>query len=159
MQEINQQALVEHQAEDIRSLYDKYGGMLLGYILEIVKDRKQAEEYLVQVFCEISQQFDEIIGTKTNRWIQLQRFTRIKLMAFASVRPESAIANDAGLIVHSSRNALFEQLSEDEQQIFYAVYYQGKTISTISTELNRTEGSIREALKEAFSIMRKSGEN
>lgn len=159
MQEVNQQALVENKAEDIRSLYDKYGGMLLGYILEVVKDRQQAEEYLVQVFCEISQRFDEIIWTKTNRWMQLQRFTRAKLMAFATTTQKSATANDVGLIVHTSRNTLFEQLSDEQQQVFYAVYYQGKTISTISTELNRTEGSIREALKEAFSIMRKSGEN
>jgi tRNA(Met) C34 N-acetyltransferase TmcA len=159
MLEINQEALVANRAASIRCLYEKYGGMLLGYILEIVKDQKQAEQYLVQVFCDISLQYDEIDWAGTNRWIQLQRFARAKLSLFTHAATERLPVTRTGLPEHGSRNQIFDQLSDEQQQVFYAIYYQGKTISTISTELNRTEGSIRKALKEAFSIMRKSGEN
>lgn len=159
MLEINQQALVANKADEIRCLYEKYGGMLLGYILEVVKDKTRAEEYLVQVFCDVSQQYEVINWSETNRWIQLQRFARAKLLVFSHAVQADLVVNHPAKSEEGSGNHLFENLSDEQQQVFYAIYYQGKTITTISIELNRTEGSIRKALKEAFAIMRKSGEN
>ncbi|WP_158795322.1 hypothetical protein [Pedobacter sp. L105] len=58
MLKTDQQALVENRLESVSSLCEKYGGMLFGYLLEVLKDRKRAEEVLVKLFCDFYQQFN-----------------------------------------------------------------------------------------------------
>ncbi|MDO7742605.1 MAG: hypothetical protein MUP99_02495, partial [Pedobacter sp.] len=69
------------------------------------------------------------------------------------------LGNEEGLTLQHSRGAYFGQLTKEQKHIFSEVYYYGKTIAAISIDLDKTEDSIRKTLKEAFAIMRKSGEN
>lgn len=158
MLKIDQKAFIENKPESLESLYQRHGGMLLGYIFEVVKDRKLAEEYLVEMFCELSQQFDQMDWNGTNSWCQLQRFAKRRLALLnANARYFEPPAVPG--LVHSSCNKYLEQLSLEQKQVFCDVYYHGKMIPVISRELNKTEDSIRKTLKEAFAIMRRSGEN
>lgn len=160
MLEINQQALIENKPESLRNLYDRHGGMLLGYIFGIVKDRKLAEEYLVQLFCDLSQHFNEIKWDGTSNWCLLQRFAKEKLSGFIHTARECEAPAGDDLIKHSHGNKYLEQLTDEQQLVFCDVYYHGKTIAAISIELNKTEDLIRKILKEAFAIIRrKGGEN
>jgi Txe/YoeB family toxin of Txe-Axe toxin-antitoxin module len=153
------QALIETKRVSVRILYDRHASMLLGYIFEIVKDRNLAEKYLVKIFCDVSQHFNEINWDDTNSWCQLQRFAKNKL---------SQLINSSDLVKDleiqgagsSDSHAKYPDLfSEEQHRIFYDVYYYGKSIEEISKELNKTEESTRKALKEAFTIMRNSCEN
>ncbi|MGY0035557.1 hypothetical protein [Pedobacter sp. NJ-S-72] len=133
--------------------------MLLGYIFEIVKDRNLAEEYLVKIFCDLSQHFNEIDWDNTNSWCQLQRFAQNKLnqlMNSGEFIQDLEIKGAVGSDSHIKYPDLF---SEEQHEIFYGVYYYGKSIEAISKELNKTEESTRKTLKEAFTIMRNSCEN
>ncbi|WP_371416343.1 sigma factor-like helix-turn-helix DNA-binding protein [Pedobacter sp. L105] len=65
----------------------------------------------------------------------------------------------AGLVWYSLGSKCVEQLTDDQKKVFYDVYYRGRTIAVISAELNETEDLIRKTLKEAFTIMKKNGEN
>lgn len=162
MLEINQQALTGNKPESIRNLYDRHGGTLLGYIFEVVKDRKLAEEYLVQVFCDLSLQFNEIKWEGTSSWFQLQKFAKGKLADFTSVAAGECVTyEESGLRANSYRtgNKYLDQLTDEQRMIFCDVYYHGKTVLSISEQLNKTEDFIRKTLKEAFAIIRKSGEN
>lgn len=159
MLEINRQALAKNKTENVQSLYERYSGMLLGYIFEVVKDRSQAEECLVQLFCELSKQFNEKEWTGSGNWCQLQRLARNKLTAFTDTFKDSHPPVASGLVMQNSNDNYLQQLTTVQRQVFYDVYYHGKPVERISMELNETEGSIRKILKEAFAIMRKSGEN
>ena len=157
MLEINQQALAKNRTAYIHSLYERYSGMLLGYIFEVVKDRAQAEECLVQLFCELVKQAD---GKEcTCNWLELQRLARNKLMTFTNTFKDSHPPVASGLVTQSSGDDYLQQLTTVQRQVFYDVYYHGKSVEKISMELNETEGSIRKILKEAFVIMRQSGKN
>lgn len=157
MLETTPQSLTEHKPQSIRSLYDRHGGMLLGYIFEVVKDRKLAEEYLIKVFCDLSVQFNDVSHTDISGWPQLQKFTREKLLS--SGERSKFVGLNSGLKTSGAPNHYLEQLNEEQRQVFCDVYYHGKTITDISKTLNLTEDLTRKALKEAFAIMRKGSEN
>ena len=149
MLKIQQEANLTSRSSDIKFIYNKYSGMLLGYITEIVKDHKQAEEYLIKVFLEVAKaQYNGDLQGFTS-WNQLRRFA-------LNILPVSkSLANDeqtAGL-------TLLNKLSDSQQQIFQAVYYQGISTAAIAAHLNQPEDFIRKTLKEAFNIMRANREN
>jgi len=148
-------ALINNNHTTVRSLYDRHAGMLLGYIFEIVKDRKLAEEYLVEIFCDISQHFNELNWDGVNNWCQLQRFTRRKL----SQLTHAELFGERIGITNGLNNRYAEHFTAEQHLVFHDVYYYGKSIEVISRELNKPEDSIRKTLKEAFAIMRRSCEN
>lgn len=157
MLETTPHPLTEHQPESIRGLYDRHAGMLLGYIFEVVKDRKLAEEYLIKVFCDLSIQINDVSRTGITGWPQLQKFAREKLLSL----PDGPryISLNTGLKISDAPNSYLSQLTEEQRQVFCDVYYNGKTIAEISGTLNKTEDLTRKTLKEAFAIMRKGSEN
>ncbi|SHF28192.1 RNA polymerase sigma factor [Pedobacter caeni] len=157
MLETTPQSLTEHKPQSIRSLYERHGGMLLGYIFEVVKDRKLAEEYLIKIFCDLSVQLNDVSHTDISGWPQLQKFTREKLLS--SAEHSKFVGLNPGLKMSGAPNHYLEQLTEEQRQVFCDVYYYGKTIADISKTLNLTEDLTRKALKEAFAIMRKGSEN
>lgn len=147
--------MIENNQATVRSLYDRHAGMLLGYIFEIVKDRKLAEEYLVKIFCEISQHLNELNWDGTNNWCQLQRFAQRKL----SQLTHTEVFVEGTGIANGLDNKYTEHFTAEQHLVFHDVYYHGKSIEVISKELNKPEDSIRKTLKEAFAIMRRSCEN
>lgn len=156
MPETMPQSLIEYQQESIRGLYNKHAGMLLGYIFEVVEDRKLAEAYLIKIFCDLFLRYNEGNLKEITGWPQLQKFAREKLLSL----PHSFrdISLKAGLKI-SAPNSYLRQLTEEQRQIFCGVYYKGKTIADLSGSLNKTEDLTRKTLKEAFAIMRKGSEN
>lgn len=156
MLKIDRQVLVESKPESIRSLYDRYAGMLLGYVHEIVKDSKLAEECLVHIFCQLSAEFGAENSEGPRNWVQLQRYARAQLMPYAAVSAKT-VAN--GHELRRSDDPFLAALSAEQKRVFVDIYYYGKTPVMLATDLNKTEEFIRKTLKEAFAILRKSGEN
>lgn len=156
MLKIKEQALIKNSSLSILNLYEKHAGMLLGYFFEVVKDRTLAEEYLVKTFCDLSEHFNEIDWSGTNSWCQLQRFAKGRLTAFNRYREQAEMVSDD---VDETYKDNLIGLNDEQKQVFCDIYYRGKDIAVISVELNKTEDLIRKTLKEAFAIIRKSGEN
>lgn len=158
MLKMNKNLLSENEQLSIRSLYDKHGGMLLGYIFEVVQDRKLAEECLVKLFGELALQFNKIDWKTSNSWCQLQKFAKTRLISI--IASKRIRTNHTACTLQSlSGKSYLSELTEIQQQVFCDVYYDGKSVNIIAIELNQTEESIRKTLKEAFAIMRKGGEN
>lgn len=155
MLKTDRQVLTESKPESIHSLYDRYAGMLLGYISEIVKDSKLAEECLVHIFCELSVVFGAENHEGPQNWCQLQRFAKSRLGSFhgASGKLQTERPGDRS---HDQR---LTGLSMVQKKVFLDIYYHGTAVSVLAAELNKTEEFIRKTLKEAFAILRKSGEN
>jgi hypothetical protein len=159
MLKTTREVLIDSNAENIRSLYDRHAGMLLGYIIEIVRDRKLAEEWLIKLFCELSIHFNEINWESTSSWCQLQRFAKNRLAEFIAVNRQLDGNGIPGLSMHNEGNKYLERLTDEQKVVFCDVYYNGKSTAAISIELNKPEDVIRKTLKEAFAIMRKGVEN
>jgi DNA-directed RNA polymerase specialized sigma24 family protein len=159
MLEINEQAFLENKPEGLRRLYDQHAGTLLGFLFGVLKDRKLAEEYLVQLFSELSGQYKELSWDGDNSWGQLQKFAKDKLAKFNAAATDCEPGTKSGLKEFEHKNKYIDRLTDDQKFVFCEVYYHGKTIIELSDRLNKTEDLIRKTLKEAFAIIRKSGEN
>ncbi|WP_442588912.1 hypothetical protein ACSBL2_23030 [Pedobacter sp. AW31-3R] len=157
MLKIDRQTSIQKQPVTIHSLYESYGGMLLGYIFEIVKDRKVADECLVKIFSDVALHFATMDWDNGSNWMKLQRFAKERLSTFMD-NPTQIESSAAGIVKQAS-NEYFERLNDAQKTVFCNVYYKNKKIDEISIELNKQEDSIRKTLKEAFAIMRNDSEN
>lgn len=136
----------------VRNLYDRYGGMLLGYLVDVLKDRKIAEEYLVTIFGDLAH---EVKTEFSYNWCQLQRFAKSRL-PFAA---DGGSSNETGLSVkYDQRNKFLELMSEHQKLVFCGVYYHGRTVTSIALQLNIAEEATRKILLEAFTIIRQQRE-
>jgi len=152
------QALLQTGPLSIYSLYDTYAGMLLGYIFEVVKDKKIAEDYLVKTFSSVAKKFNDINWDETNNWCQLQRFAKNELVAFHDALKgceTPAVPNIAAKLP----NKYLDQMTDEQKLIFCNIYYSKKTTAQLAVEINKPEDLIKKLLKEAFAIIRRSNEN
>lgn len=155
----SQQALSATKPISIRGLYEEHAGMLLGYLFEIVKDRKLAEEYLAKIFTDIARQFHEADWSGNNTWCRLQRLAKNELAQFNDTIQDCEDHTTSGFLMQNSHNKYLDQMTDEQKQLFCSVYYHRKTTVQLSKELNKPEDLIRKLLKEAFAIIRKSCEN
>jgi len=76
------QILLKQTSYSISELYDKYAGMLLGYIYDIVKDNQLAEQHLVTIYSGLPANYHEVIPAGENTWCHLQRLAKKHLLDF-----------------------------------------------------------------------------
>jgi len=133
---------------DIRLLYNKYSGMLLGFISQIIDDRSQAEQQMINIFKELAKN-----GLKNNlttqssvvtSWNELRKFALTYLPVKTITQPSMA------------KPVTKQHLTDQEQQVFNIAYYQKQSVSAIALQLKQTEDSIRETLKKAFAVMKQN---
>lgn len=132
----------------IFALYQRYGGLLLGYITEVVKDKTLAEQCLVEVFKEVFGKLEEYTYAD-NTWITLQQLAKKVLLKFNTVTQQGNYINEA-----SATNSYVKLMNHEQQLVFYGLHYQQKNIATLANELNKTEDTIRQLLREALIIIR-----
>jgi len=148
------QILIQHDPYILNELYEKYSGMLLGYISEVVKDQKLAEQHLVSIYNYIPGHINELKGEGINTWCQLQRIAK-KHLGLYDGQPTNTSISGHDLSNYKACNRFLNLMTEEQKEVFCNVYYRGKTIAELSKQLNRSEGSIRVLLKEAFVIIKK----
>lgn len=134
-------------------LYANYGAMLLGFITEVVKDRSVAEGYLADIFSGLGNgEIQYILGTTDgSTYCRLQQYTRKKLVSFVNTVDDCADSPDNVVI---KGNRLIDLMSNEQQIIFCAVHYHGKTIEQVARQLRKTEDEVKQTLKQSFNIIR-----
>ncbi|WP_214071183.1 sigma factor-like helix-turn-helix DNA-binding protein [Mucilaginibacter sp. dw_454] len=150
-------ALLRAKPLSTHTLYDAYAGMLLGYIFEVVKDHKIAEDYLVKTFSSIAKNFNDVNWDEINIWCQLQRFAKNELTAFHKAIDGYEVP--AGDTPATLPNLYLDRMTDEQKLVFCNIYYSNKTTTQLAEEINRPEKHIKQLLKEAFAIIRKSHEH
>ncbi|TDO24429.1 RNA polymerase sigma factor [Pedobacter duraquae] len=158
MLKTEQHTLIQTKQERLRGIYTRHSSKLFGYIYEVVKDHKIAEDYLVKIFQDIAMQPDDRNLEAAENWMFLQRFAKNRLAVFVS-SIQTCDPIDQASLKQFSGNRYLEILNEEQKRIFCDVYYHGRTIHEIAVELNQSEDLTRKILKESFAIMRRSGGN
>jgi DNA-directed RNA polymerase specialized sigma24 family protein len=145
------QAVLQTKPLSIYSLYDDYAAMLLGYIFEIVKDKKLAEDYLIKTFGSVAQKFNDINWGESNSWCLLQRIAKNELAAQSGQTAETPGFN--------LNNKYLSGMTDEQRLVFCSIYYSKKTTAQLAAEINKSEVLVKKLLKEAFTMIRKSNEN
>lgn len=133
---------------NVHELYDKYSGMLFGYIYEVVKDTALAEQQLASFYGMLNNHLHEINTGGTNTWCQLQRLLKKHLSALN--RPV-----ERDMLISHSGNKYLAIMNNEQRYVFYHVYYHGRSTAELACILEKPEEQVRACLKEAFAILRK----
>jgi DNA-directed RNA polymerase specialized sigma24 family protein len=149
------QAMLQTKALNVRSLYDNYAAMLLGYIFEMVGDKNLAEDYLVKIFTDLAQNFNNVNWSQGNKWCLLQRYAKNQLAKLNTV----AAGCHTPFGATGLPNKYLNEMTQEQALVFCSIYYQKKTAGQLAGEINKSEELVKKLLKEAFSIIRKSNEN
>jgi hypothetical protein len=140
----------------LRSLYNNYGAMLLGYLFEIVKDQDIAGQYLIEIFDEIAIEPDQHYLNGSGTLSELQKLARKKLAPFYKTVEYCAVPQDTKTATSNSNNKYLHQMTLEQLHVFCGLHYHGKSTAILAAELGRSEDDIRKILKESFTLIRKS---
>lgn len=144
----NQQILAGQCPRNVQELYDKYSGMLFGYIYGVVKDAGIAEQQLVNFYSTIKDHLHEINADGAgNTWCKLQSLLKKHLSA-------SGRFIECDVMTGHSGNKYFGMMSDEQKYVFCNIYYHGRSTAELALILNKPEEQVRKELKEAFTILR-----
>ena len=147
------EASLQTRTQTKQDLFNRFGGMLLGYISEVVKNNQVAEQHLVDVFNQLQfSDIQDITKPGINTFVYLQAIARKKLAVFLPVDGYTNAGIPKMPIIEG--NKFVELMNPDQQHVFCEIYYHGKTVTNLAAELNKTEAAIREMLRKAFLIIR-----
>ncbi|MCX2432679.1 hypothetical protein [Pedobacter sp. GR22-10] len=139
-------------SKDIRQFYDKYAGMLLGFIQGTIQDPKKSEAHLIKILTSFILEVKLNPQSKSSTWMLLRQHAQKILAQEQLTDTESMITSD-----YASVNP--DQLSLKEKEIFNAVYYLGRSVSYLAASFGEEENSIRIQLKSSIDKMRRLREN
>jgi len=137
-----------------RDLYNHYGGMLLGYLTDIVKDHQLAENYLVDIFRELPEYVEDYLSSDRSIWVQLQALTKSKLSSFFNSQQDCRFVADD---IHQKWSRVGSQLaglSPLQRTVFCGMYYHQKSLSIIAHETGQSEDVVKRILREVFTMIR-----
>ncbi|QHS55498.1 sigma-70 family RNA polymerase sigma factor [Mucilaginibacter sp. 14171R-50] len=136
------------------SLYTNYAAMLLGFLQEAINDPAAAERYLIEVFNDLQpSDIEHITAPGANPFCRLQLFTRKKL-AYIHGTDGFKSNGKPGVATTLTGNKLVNMMSTEQQHVFCGVYYQGKSISALATELNMPVATVRQLFKDSITLIR-----
>ncbi len=158
-------AMARGDTAALAKLYERHSSLLLGLALRIVRERREAEDLLHDVFLEAWRQarhFDPKRG-KARTWLAIRMRSRaLDLKKSARV---SRNAGDAGLEVvvdegeranpdHGRvRNAL-DELGVDQRKVVELAYFEGLSCSEIAERLDIPVGTVKSRLAAGLTKLR-----
>jgi RNA polymerase sigma-70 factor (ECF subfamily) len=141
-------------------LYERFGAILFGIVLRILRSRAEAEDALQEIFLEIWQRaasYDSSRG-RVLPWLTLlarsravdrlrARSVRDRVAAEIAAEPEPSALDTANDVVLNedcliARRAL-EQVSADQRTALTLAYFEGLTQSEIAARLGKPLGTVK----------------
>lgn len=149
----------------LASLYERHASLLLGLALKIVRERREAEDLLHDVFLEAWRQarhFDPKRG-RVRTWLAIRMRSRaLDLQKSARV---SRNAGDAGLEVvpdeaevkspdHSRVREALASLGDDQRRVVELAYFEGLSCSEIAERIAIPIGTVKSRLAAGLGKLR-----
>jgi len=158
-------AMAAGDRDALSALYERHGGLLLGLALRIVRDRREAEDLLHDVFLEAwrsAKDFDPKRG-RVRTWLAIRMRSRaLDLQKSARV---SRNAGDSGLDLlvdegassspdHARvRNALAE-LGPDQRRVLELAYFEGLSCTEIAKRVDIPVGTVKSRIAAGLDRLR-----
>lgn len=151
------QAMAGGDREALARLYERHAGILLGLAIRIVRERREAEDLLHDVFLEAwrcAKDFDPKRG-RVRTWLAIRMRSRA-LDQQKSARV-SRNAGDAGLEAvvdvaerttpdHARVRTALGELGADQRRVLELAYFEGLSCSEIAARLTIPIGTVKSRL-------------
>jgi RNA polymerase sigma-70 factor (ECF subfamily) len=153
----------------LADLYDRHSGMLLGLALRIVRDRREAEDLLHDVFLEIwksAKSYDPDRG-RVRTWLAIRMRSRA-LDQQKSARVSRNAGDDSVLERVAADSDLAESpdrgrvrsalvaLSSEQRQVLELSYYEGLSCSEIADRIGVPIGTVKSRVAAGLGKLRAS---
>ncbi|WP_443939271.1 hypothetical protein [Pedobacter sp. MW01-1-1] len=135
----------------LKHLYDQYGGMVMGYMFGVVKERNLAQEYLIQFFSEISTDFFDAKLTSAQVWCALYKLAK----SYLSMVLVKGIGNEAAGTAIPVQG--LQDLSSGHRAVFHSVYNGEMAITELSDAQSTHPDEVKKMMRETFITMRNAG--
>lgn len=158
---VHDAALVARMARGDRAalaeLYERHGGLLLGLALRIVRDRREAEDLLHDVFLEAwraAKDFDPKRG-RVRTWLTIRMRSRaLDLQKSARVSRNTGdvgldlVADDAARTSpdHARVRAALAALAPDQRKVLELAYFDGLSCTEIAARVSIPVGTVKSRL-------------
>ena len=165
-------AMAQGDPDALAHLYDRYSSLLLGIGMRVLRDRREAEDLLHDVFLEAWQQahrYDPNRGG-VRTWLAVRMRSRA-LDVLKSARVVRSVSDD-GLEQrvqtsgpgdgdamsagpdHARVVAAMAQLSADQRRVVELAYFDGLSCSEIATTINIPIGTVKSRVAAAMTKLR-----
>lgn len=149
----------------LASLYDRHSALLLGLALRIVRDRREAEDLLHDVFLEAwrsAKDFDPKRG-RVRTWLAIRMRSRaLDLQKSARV---SRNAGDAGLELvvddserkspdHARVRAALAELGAEQRRVLELAYFEGLSCTEIAARVSIPVGTVKSRIAAGLDRLR-----
>lgn len=158
-------AIARGDRSALASLYDRHSGILLGLAMRIVRDRREAEDLLHDVFLEAwrsAKDFDPKRG-RVRTWLAIRMRSRaLDLQKSARV---SRNAGDAGLDLlvddreraspdHARVRAALADLGHDQRRVLELAYFEGLSCTEIAARISIPVGTVKSRIAAGLDRLR-----
>lgn len=158
-------AMARGDRDAMAALYERHSGVLLGLAMRIVKNRREAEDLLHDVFLEVwrsAKDFDPKRG-RVRTWLAIRMRSRaLDLQKSARV---SRNAGDAGLDVlvddadnsspdHARVRAALGELGPDQRRVLELAYFEGLSCSEIAERVAIPVGTVKSRIAAGLDRLR-----
>ncbi|MCE9574875.1 MAG: sigma-70 family RNA polymerase sigma factor [Deltaproteobacteria bacterium] len=153
----------------VATLYDRHSSMLLGLALRIVRDRREAEDLLHDVFLEVwkaAKSYDPVRG-RVRTWLAVRMRSRA-LDQQKSARVSRNAGDDSVLERVAAESDLAEspdrtrvrralgELPPEQRQVLELGYYEGLSCSEIAERIGAPIGTVKSRVAAALGKLRTS---
>jgi len=159
-------AMAKGDQSALAELYDRYGFLLLGIAIRIVKDRREAEDLLHDVFLEVwrsAKDFDPKRG-RVRTWLTIRMRSRaLDLQKSARVSRNAgddgldAVADDVDASAatdHARVRAVLGEFPADQREVIELAYFHGLSCSEIATKVAIPIGTVKSRVAAALAKLR-----
>jgi RNA polymerase sigma-70 factor (ECF subfamily) len=149
----------------LASLYDRHAGILLGLAMRIVRERREAEDLLHDVFLEVwrsAKDFDPKRG-RVRTWLAIRM--RSRALDHQKSARVSRNAGDAGLDLlvddaehaspdHARVRAALAALGPEQRRVLELAYFEGLSCTEIAARVSIPVGTVKSRIAAGLDRLR-----
>ena len=160
-------AMANGDREALATLYERHGGILLGLALRIVRERREAEDLLHDVFLEAwrsAKDFDPKRG-RVRTWLAIRMRSRAldhqksaRVARNAGEVGLELVPDDAARVTpdHARVRAALGGLAPEQRRVLELAYFEGLSCSEIAARIAIPVGTVKSRLAAAPTRLRDS---
>ncbi len=141
----------------IEYLYTRYSSMLLGFTLQFISDKKDAEQVLMLIFEKVYDKMAEIPDAVLSVYCWLQAEARKVILDHKNKTTASSC--NSGIVSSHNRSyyePLLQEATDQQRTVFIEMYINGRSIQQVAAQLQADTASVQQLLRESLLIIRKN---
>jgi RNA polymerase sigma-70 factor, ECF subfamily len=158
-------AMAAGNQEALATLYERHSDVMLGLAMRIVRNRREAEDLLHDVFLEAwrsAKDFDAGRGRvrtwlairMRSRALDLQKSARVSRNAGDTALDRAVDDEAAASPDHAKVRSALGELPKDQRQVIELAYFDGLSCSEISERISVPIGTVKSRLAAAMTKLR-----